>query len=155
MHRIIEVVVHLRTILSVVFIHYKYKMSRIINCRSSNKMGRGSKNFDSPLLVDDQDQQQSSMMMTTTTSSQNIKRQYTWNEISHHSNKKDRWIVIDKRVYDITRWTKHPGGQVVLNHHAGQDATVRYNLFNLKRFVFSSRKLFVHFIPIFHQFKNI
>jgi cytochrome b involved in lipid metabolism len=85
-------------------------------------MGKGSKNWDPPLLVDDQQKQHSSM---TRTSSQNGKRQYTWNEIQRHSNKKDRWIVIDKCVYDVTRWSKHPGGQVVLNHYAGQDATVR------------------------------
>lgn len=52
----------------------------------------------------------------------------TWEEIRQHSTKKDRWIVIDKRVYDITRWVKHPGGQVLLNHYAGQDATVRISL---------------------------
>ncbi len=95
-------------------------MSHIINCRSSNIMGRGGKNWDPPLLVDDQ---QSS---TTTTANRigNGKGQYTWHEIRRHSNKKDRWVVIDKRVYDVTRWTKHPGGQAVLNHYGGQDATV-------------------------------
>jgi cytochrome b involved in lipid metabolism len=53
------------------------------------------------------------------------KGQYTWDEIYSHSKRTDRWIVIDKRVYDVTRWIKHPGGQLVLDHHAGQDATVR------------------------------
>lgn len=96
-------------------------MSYVITCRPSKIMGGGGKNWDPPMLVDDQEQQSS----MTTTPSLNIKRQYTWNEIQRHSSKTDRWIVIDKRVYDITCWTKHPGGQIVLTHYAGQDATVR------------------------------
>ena len=56
---------------------------------------------------------------------ENGKKQYSWEEIRCHSSKEDRWIVIDKRVYDVTRWVKHPGGQIVLTHHAGQDASVR------------------------------
>ena len=58
------------------------------------------------------------------TSNDNEKRRYNWEEIRQHSEKTDRWIVIDNCVYNVTRWTKHPGGQVVLNHYAGQDATV-------------------------------
>jgi len=108
-------------------------------------MGRGGKNWDPPLLANDQKQQ---------SSSKNNKRQYTWNEIRRHSDKKDRWLVIDKHVYDVTRWTKHPGGQVVLNHYAGQDATVRKkrnNEYKNEDFVFlRHRKLFVLFILKLH-----
>jgi len=75
-------------------------------------MGKGSKNFDPPTIVDEQNS-------PTTTKGQ----EYTWEEIRQHSTKKDRWLVINKRVYDVTRWLKHPGGQMVLNHYAGQDAT--------------------------------
>jgi cytochrome b involved in lipid metabolism len=56
------------------------------------------------------------------------KRQFTWKEVRQHSNKKDRWLVIDNRVYDVTKWLKHPGGQTVLNHYAGQDASVRIQM---------------------------
>ena len=77
-------------------------------------MGKGSKNFDPPTIVDEQNS-------PTTTKGQ----EYTWEEIRQHSTKKDRWLVINKRVYDVTRWLKHPGGQMVLNHYAGQDATVK------------------------------
>jgi len=86
-------------------------------------MGKGGKNYDPLALVDDQQQNES--MTKTSSPIANGKGQYTWNEIRRHSNKKDRWIVIDKRVYDVTRWTKHPGGQMLLNHYAGQDASVR------------------------------
>ena len=89
-------------------------------------MGKGSKDLDPSLPNDDQEE---GPLMTTTSSSpmpghERGKRQYTWEEIRRHSKKTDRWLVIDKRVYDVTRWVKHPGGQVVLNHYAGQDATV-------------------------------
>ena len=77
-------------------------------------MGKGSKNFDPPTIVDEENSSTS-----TTTKGQD----YTWEDIRQHSTKTDRWLVINKRVYDVTRWLKHPGGQSVLNHYAGQDAT--------------------------------
>jgi hypothetical protein len=115
--------------MSCLFLNKKNKMSRIITCRSSNIMGRGGKNWDPPLLVDDEEQQKQPSMTTTSSPivirNENDKKQYTWNEIRRHSDRKDRWVVIDKHVYDVTRWTKHPGGQIVLSHYAGQDATVK------------------------------
>lgn len=54
--------------------------------------------------------------------------QFTWEEVRQHSKKNDRWLVIDNRVYDVTKWLKHPGGQMVLNHYAGQDASVRISM---------------------------
>ena len=84
--------------------------------RTSTFMGKGSKNLDPLVLVDEQKTDISTSKMT--------KQQLTWKDIEQHGTKTSRWIVIDKRVYDITRWTKHPGGQVVLKHYAGQDATV-------------------------------
>lgn len=92
-------------------------------------MGRGSKNWDHPSGVDDE--QQESSMLTTSNPIMNIndngKRQFAWEEIRRHSGQKDRWIVIDNRVYDISRWLKHPGGQTVLKHYGGQDASVSMN----------------------------
>jgi cytochrome b involved in lipid metabolism len=85
-------------------------------------MGKGSKNWDPPSVVDDQQQDSSNSIINE---NENVKRQFTWEEIRRHSNKKDRWIVINNHVYDITKWVKHPGGQMVLNHYAGQDATVK------------------------------
>jgi cytochrome b involved in lipid metabolism len=88
-------------------------------------MGKGTKNFDPSSMVDDQQQETSSSVLND---NEGGKRQYTWADIRRHSSKKDRWIVINKRVYDITKWLKHPGGQVLLNHYAGQDATVSYKI---------------------------
>lgn len=74
-------------------------------------MRKSTKNSDSVAATNDQND--------------HVTQQYTWDEIHRHSHKKDRWIVIDKHVYNVTDWTKHPGGQAILNHYAGQDATVR------------------------------
>lgn len=53
------------------------------------------------------------------------KTTYTWDEISRHDKKDDRWLVIQGDVYNITDWSKrHPGGSRVIGHYAGQDATV-------------------------------
>ena len=50
---------------------------------------------------------------------------FTWEEIQRHANKNDQWLVIDRKVYNITNWTKrHPGGIRVISHYAGEDATV-------------------------------
>uniref|UniRef100_A0A673UB57 Cytochrome b5 heme-binding domain-containing protein n=1 Tax=Suricata suricatta TaxID=37032 RepID=A0A673UB57_SURSU len=38
--------------------------------------------------------------------------------------KTDQWLVINRKVYNVTGWAhKHPGGNQVLNHYAGEDAT--------------------------------
>uniref|UniRef100_A0A8C4F4C2 Fatty acid desaturase 2 n=1 Tax=Dicentrarchus labrax TaxID=13489 RepID=A0A8C4F4C2_DICLA len=49
---------------------------------------------------------------------------YTWEEVQSHCNRNDQWLVIDRKVYDITHWAKgHPGGHRVISHYAGEDAT--------------------------------
>ena len=50
---------------------------------------------------------------------------YTWSEVKLHTKKDDKWLVVDGQVYNITNWVgKHPGGNRVISHYAGQDATV-------------------------------
>lgn len=91
-------------------------------------MGKGGKNSDSTLLdnTGEKQQQSGSRSNPKTPANSDDRREYTWDEIRQHATKTDRWLVIDQRVYDITRWTKHPGGQNVLKHYAGQDATVSH-----------------------------
>ncbi|XP_043772783.1 fatty acid desaturase 2-like protein FADS2B [Cervus elaphus] len=49
---------------------------------------------------------------------------YTWQEIQRHSQETDQWLVINRKVYDVTGWAdRHPGGRKVLSHYAGEDAT--------------------------------
>lgn len=57
---------------------------------------------------------------------------YGWDEIRKHSSKTDRWLVIDGRVYDVTRWAKkHPGGERLIATHSGQDATDAWEAFHI------------------------
>ncbi|XP_076972356.1 fatty acid desaturase 2-like protein FADS2B [Tamandua tetradactyla] len=49
---------------------------------------------------------------------------YTWEEIQRHNKEMDQWLVINRKVYNVTSWARrHPGGHRVLNHYAGEDAT--------------------------------
>lgn len=51
---------------------------------------------------------------------------FSWEEIQKHNGRTDKWLVIDRKVYNITKWSsRHPGGHRVIGHYAGEDATVR------------------------------
>lgn len=53
-------------------------------------------------------------------------RYFSWDEVAQRSGReKERWLVIDRKVYNISEFTRrHPGGSRVISHYAGQDATV-------------------------------
>ncbi|NXM73698.1 FADS2 desaturase, partial [Serilophus lunatus] len=59
-------------------------------------------------------------------------RFYTWEEIQKHNLRTDSWLVIERKVYNVTKWVKrHPGGQRVINHSAGEDATDAFQAFHI------------------------
>ena len=69
-------------------------------------------------------------------------RAISWEEVQKHVHRNDKWIVINNQVYDVTAWSlKHPGGSRVINHYAGQDASVSISTVNY--FTTSS-----HFLPL-------
>ncbi|WVZ64608.1 hypothetical protein U9M48_014103 [Paspalum notatum var. saurae] len=50
-------------------------------------------------------------------------RSYTKEEVSTHNTRKDCWIIIKDKVYDVTSYVEeHPGGDAILNN-AGDDST--------------------------------
>ncbi|PLN83885.1 hypothetical protein BDW42DRAFT_199917 [Aspergillus taichungensis] len=54
-------------------------------------------------------------------------REYTLDEVKAHQTKKDLWVVIHGKVYDVTDYVRdHPGGADVLVDVAGTDATEAY-----------------------------
>lgn len=51
---------------------------------------------------------------------------FRWEEIQKHNVRTDQWLVVNRKVYNVTKWARrHPGGHRVLGHYAGEDATVR------------------------------
>ncbi|CAH8388005.1 unnamed protein product [Eruca vesicaria subsp. sativa] len=49
---------------------------------------------------------------------------YTLAEVSQHTSNQDCWIIIDGKVYDVTKFLDdHPGGDEVILTSTGKDAT--------------------------------
>ncbi|KYO41647.1 acyl-CoA (8-3)-desaturase isoform X1 [Alligator mississippiensis] len=62
-------------------------------------------------------------------------RLFTWEEIKFFSGQghpqQERWLVIDRKVYDIGKfYHHHPGGSKVIRHYTGQDATDAFVAFH-------------------------
>ncbi|XP_030057044.1 acyl-CoA 6-desaturase isoform X2 [Microcaecilia unicolor] len=56
---------------------------------------------------------------------------YSWEEIQKHNVKTDQWLVIERKVYNISEWVRrHPGGARVIGHYAGEDATDPFRAFH-------------------------
>ncbi|CAM2115086.1 unnamed protein product [Caretta caretta] len=63
-------------------------------------------------------------------------RRFTWEEIGLRTGRghpqQERWLVIDRKVYDISQfYRRHPGGARVISHFAGQDATEVFVAFHV------------------------
>ncbi|XP_036619296.1 acyl-CoA 6-desaturase [Trichosurus vulpecula] len=56
---------------------------------------------------------------------------YSWEEVQKHNLRTDQWLVIDRKIYNITQWSgRHPGGHRVISHYAGEDATDAFLAFH-------------------------
>ena len=45
-------------------------------------------------------------------------------EVAKHNTKTDCWVVVDKKVLNVTKFLKdHPGGELAILTFAGKDAT--------------------------------
>ncbi|ORX43884.1 cytochrome b5 [Hesseltinella vesiculosa] len=52
---------------------------------------------------------------------------YTYEEVAVHNKREDLWMIIDKKVYDITKFVdEHPGGEEVLIDEGARDATTPF-----------------------------
>ncbi|XP_012309824.1 fatty acid desaturase 3 isoform X2 [Aotus nancymaae] len=56
---------------------------------------------------------------------------FCWEQIRAHDQPGDKWLVIERRVYDISRWEqRHPGGSRLIGHHGAEDATDAFRVFH-------------------------
>ncbi|XP_040495147.1 fatty acid desaturase 3 isoform X6 [Ursus maritimus] len=56
---------------------------------------------------------------------------FRWEQIRQHNLPGDKWLVIERRVYDISRWAqRHPGGSRLIGHHGAEDATDAFRAFH-------------------------
>lgn len=56
---------------------------------------------------------------------------YTWDEVQKHSRRGDQWVVVERKVYNVSKWVnRHPGGRRVIGHYAGEDATEAFTAFH-------------------------
>ncbi|KAJ3106792.1 hypothetical protein HK100_003677 [Physocladia obscura] len=53
-----------------------------------------------------------------------MSKTFSWIDVQAHNTRKSCWLVIDKDVYDCTKFLEeHPGGEEVILENAGFDAT--------------------------------
>ena len=52
---------------------------------------------------------------------------FTWEEVRKHNTLKDLWLVIEGKVYDVTKYVpNHPGGNIIAKNGGG-DSTEGFN----------------------------
>jgi cytochrome b involved in lipid metabolism len=59
---------------------------------------------------------------------------YSMEEVSKHNTRDDCWVVLDGRVYDVTKFiSRHPGGVGPITNMAGKDATDVFDNYHAAR----------------------
>jgi len=58
-----------------------------------------------------------------------VASEIAWAEITKHRSPNDAWLMVHNKVYDVSGWHDHPGGDVIFTA-AGDDATDSFALFH-------------------------
>jgi len=58
-----------------------------------------------------------------------VASEIAWAEITKHRSPDDAWLMVHNKVYDVSGWHDHPGGDVIFTA-AGDDATDSFALFH-------------------------
>jgi predicted heme/steroid binding protein len=62
-----------------------------------------------------------------------MSKTFTREEVANHNKNNDAYIIIDSKVYDVTKFAMlHPGGKNILLNVAGQDASKEFDAFHKK-----------------------
>jgi fatty acid desaturase 2 (delta-6 desaturase) len=72
------------------------------------------------------------------------RQMYTRAEVGQHKTPDDCWIIVNGKVYNVTKWlSRHPGGKRIIQHYAGEDASLAVESFhNNKKLVHSYMQKF-------------
>ena len=53
-------------------------------------------------------------------------KKHTKTDVAAHNKVKDCWIIIDGKVYDVTKFAReHPGGEELVISNAGSESSAR------------------------------
>lgn len=57
---------------------------------------------------------------------------FTREDVGKHNTEEDCWVIIDNKVYNVTKWLpRHPGGKNLILNLAGKDCTEEFKIFHL------------------------
>jgi cytochrome-b5 reductase len=55
-------------------------------------------------------------------------QEFTAEEVAKHNSRESAWVIIHKKVYDVTNFlNEHPGGDILLLGWSGMDATTEFD----------------------------